>query len=82
MIKYRKENIERQIPEKVICDICKKEYDYKEDIMETQEFLHINFEAGYGSVFGDTNIVKADICQHCLKEKLGGYLIVKEMETF
>ena len=53
-----------------ICDKCKKIYDIN-DYMEIQEFHHINFTGGYGSVFGDMNRVECDICQHCLKEMIG-----------
>ena len=53
------------------CDKCKKEYDI-EDYMEIQEFHHISFFGGFGSVFGDETHVECDICQHCLKEMIGG----------
>ena len=36
--------------------------------MEMQEFLHIHFIAGYGSVFNDGDEIESDICQHCLSE--------------
>ena len=32
------------------------------------KFHHIDFFGGYGSVFGDGNRLKVDICQHCLKK--------------
>lgn len=50
-----------------ICDACKKEYDI-DDTFEIQEFYHITHQCGYGSVFGDGNILKVDICQYCLKK--------------
>ena len=75
MIKYVERYVER--PEKVavaiICDVCKKSF-ATDNWEETQEFLNINFIGGYGSVFGDTTHVEANICQRCLKEKLGPYL--------
>ena len=52
----------------VICDVCKKEYKCEEDILEVQEFHHIEIIGGFNSVFGDMNKVRADICQHCLYE--------------
>ena len=80
---YKTEKVtnEEKYVESIICDICKKEYsmvkdkngNYK-DIMEVQEFHCINFQGGYGSIFGDGVNVQADICQHCLQEKLGQYL--------
>ena len=57
------------------CCVCKKEY-ADDDHMEIQEFLCIDFTGGYGSVFGDTCHVGGNICQHCLKEKLGEFLTV------
>lgn len=81
MIKYKKETVERDVPISVTCDVCKNVYGYEGDgIMEVQEFTHLNFQGGYCSVFGDMNLVKLDICQHCLKEKLGDYLEINEGE--
>jgi len=49
------------------CNVCKRIYD---DWMETQEFHHINFIGGYGSIFGDEMVFKLDLCQYCLKEMI------------
>ena len=49
----------------IICDKCKKEYS---DPIELQEFLFIDFIAGYGSVYNDGDGIEADICQHCLRD--------------
>lgn len=54
-----------------ICDKCQERYD---DPFEMQEFHHIDFVGGYGSVFGDGNQVLCDLCQDCLKELLGPFL--------
>jgi hypothetical protein len=78
MIKYKKEMIEEDVPEIIICDVCKKEYDFEEDWEEIQEFHHIHFEGGFGSVFGDGVRMKIDICQHCIKNLLGEYLTIDE----
>lgn len=59
----------------IVCDVCGKEYDIEKDWLETQEFTHIFFTGGYGSIFGDGDQYSCDICQHCLKEKLGDYLV-------
>jgi hypothetical protein len=56
----------------MICDVCKKEYK-PDDIFELQEFHHIRFTGGYGSVFGDEADVECDICQHCLLKMIGEY---------
>ena len=60
------------------CDKCKKEYD-AEDWQEVQEFVHIDFGGGYGSVFGDGTHVECDICQHCLYKMIAG--ICRKTET-
>lgn len=84
MISYKHATVE--VPSEITCDICGKTYNMDrnenepEDDFEIQEFHHINFTGGYTSVFGDENKVTCDICQHCLKEKLGQYLIITEYE--
>ncbi len=57
-----------QVIDSVVCDKCKEEYT---GTMELQEFHHIKFQGGYGSVFGDMNEVECDICQYCLKDMIG-----------
>lgn len=80
MIKYSKQIKEDSIPTDVICDVCKKSYSIEKDWEETQEFQHIYFEGGYGSIFGDGVKMKLDICQHCMKKILGEYLVVDTQE--
>lgn len=65
----------------IICDVCEKEFD-AEDFLQTQEFLHIDFFGGYGSVFGDGNHIKCDICQECLKKMIGEYCVISEEDDF
>lgn len=74
MIKNKVVEKKVEVPDLIICDICKKEYSYDKDIMDIQEFVGINIRAGYGSIFGDDSTVEIDICQHCLDDKLGQYL--------
>lgn len=47
---------------------------------EEQEFLKIDYRAGYGSVFEDGARIKADLCQHCVKDLLGHVLSVKSAD--
>lgn len=54
---------------KLQCDVCKKEFT-ADDFIEVQEFHHINFVGGYGSVFGDESHIQCDICQRCLFEMI------------
>lgn len=63
---------------KLQCDVCKKEFD-KDDWMEIQEFHHIDFTGGYGSVFGDGYDIQCDICQHCLLKMITGYYRSEEI---
>ena len=61
----------------ITCDKCHKEYPI-EDEFEIQEFLHIDFTGGYGSIFGDMAHVECDICQHCLHEIIFSFCNVEE----
>ena len=64
------------------CDRCKTWFDIKEDWDEAQEFHHINFTGGYGSVFGDGSNVKCDICQYCLKKMIKDYINKDSVEEW
>lgn len=66
----------------VVCDRCHREMDPESTDLEWQERIAIRFRAGYGSVFGDGNLVEADICQYCLQEVFGKYLRITEDEPF
>lgn len=74
MITYQM--VEIKVPRTVICDICKKEYDCDKECCDAQEFVHINFRGGYGSVFGDGATIKLDLCQACFKGRLGDHIVV------
>lgn len=62
------------------CDICKKKYTRENEIFEFQEMVCIQFDAGYGSVFGDMSRVELDMCQHCFKKKLGDHIKITEFD--
>ena len=71
------------IVEKIVgvkCDVCGTVYDDENDKngMEYQEFLFVNFDGGYSSVFGDMNNVQCDICQHCLDKLIGHYVRINK----
>ena len=70
MIKYKIEIKEVELISSIVCDKCKKEI-YPEDTIEWQEIFCIRLQGGYGSVFGDGNKVKIDLCQHCLYDLIG-----------
>lgn len=53
-----------------------------DDILESQESMFIQFRAGYGSVFGDGNVVTGRLCQYCVQEVLGPWLTVESDDPF
>lgn len=59
------------------CSICGVA---TEDEMETQESHSIIISGGYSSVFGDGALGRLDICQHCLKERLGEFVEWQEYD--
>jgi hypothetical protein len=71
--------------EKLVCDRCGKEATSGADDFEFEEFLQVNFVAGYGAVvFEDETRVQGDFCQYCVKELLGPWLKISDasfMET-
>jgi hypothetical protein len=75
MRQTRTKTIQEEI---VVCDRCGREMVPDGSDCEHQERIAIRFRAGYGSVFGDGNLVEADLCQHCLQEVLGKYLRITE----
>ncbi|MEK8164829.1 hypothetical protein [Morganella morganii] len=54
----------------------------KKDDPEFHEFLSIDRQVGFGSVFGDGNHLKLDLCQHCVKTLLNSWLSVSELDSF
>jgi hypothetical protein len=60
-----------------VCDRCGRES--KIDDPEAAEFTCIEFVGGYQSIFGDGARISADICQYCLKETLGAWIMVSNM---
>lgn len=69
---YKDTQITRKELVSMTCDKCGK---MEEDIMEFQEWQYINFTSGYNSIFGDGYEYACDLCQECIKELLGQYLI-------
>jgi antitoxin CcdA len=66
---------EKSVITSIVCDVCKKEFN---DIFEMQEFVTINKNCGYESIFGDCSIIDIDICQYCFKELLAKYARISE----
>lgn len=49
---------------------------------EFHEFLSIDQKVGFGSIFGDGNRLKLDLCQHCVKALLNSWLSVSKPDSF
>lgn len=62
-----------------ICDRCKKRIEH-DDWIERQEMLHWRMLGGYGSIFGDGNLITLDLCQACANEVLGDFVQIHEQE--
>jgi len=77
---YKEETTTVRILESVECDCCHKVYFTNDthDQFEIQEFLSYYEMGGYGSIFGDGNIIQLDLCQECIKDVLGKYLKINQ----
>lgn len=58
------------------CDRCGRHAEAHD--FECPELLSINHKVGYSSIFGDTNRISMDLCQHCVKEVLGQWITITE----
>jgi len=78
MIRTKAEIVEKEVikPVSYQCDKCKKDFDI-EEYDEIQEFHHIRFTGGYGSIFGDGTGVECDLCQKCLHAMIKDYMKTK-----
>jgi len=57
----------------ITCNKCKKTAT-PDDTIEWQEFFSYVSSGGYGSVFGDSQLYRIDLCQNCLQELLGSFV--------
>jgi len=69
--KYETKKVKKIIGFK--CDRCKKECT---DDTQEEALIWSNF-CGYHSIFGDGNKISLHLCQECIKEVLGDYLIIE-----
>lgn len=60
------------------CDRCGRHTKKAADDAEFHEFLSVDRQAGYGSIFGDGNRLKLDLCQHCIKDVLSQWMTVSD----
>lgn len=75
MRKYGIIKVDQRILEEWACSVCGR--DLLKDEYEGQEAFCFCQTGGYGSVFGDGCEISIDICQHCMKEKLGEFITVE-----
>ena len=77
MINYTTETTTVKIVKSLMCDCCRKTFS---DVMDTQEFTHIDAIGGYNSAIGDGARYKCDLCSSCVKYLLGQYLRTEAFE--
>jgi hypothetical protein len=68
-----------QVTTAIACDACGFEADANS--MDAQEFLSYSAIGGYGSVFGDCSQINVDLCQHCVKSRLGDVLKIVRIDV-
>ena len=66
--------VEQEFVSSYECDACGRIVDPREDMMEAQEWLRWRMRGGYASIFGDDAEISLDLCQKCIKERLGDVL--------
>ncbi len=71
MLKYQPVTVEKLV---CTCDRCGRVMEEGLADLEWQERFIISCRCGYGSVFGDGNLVEGDFCQECIQAVLGKYL--------
>lgn len=59
------------------CDICNRKAFIEGSDYQFGEFITISNVTGYASIFGDNVNITIDICQYCLKDKLGDWLRIE-----
>jgi hypothetical protein len=79
MLKYQPVTVEKLV---CTCDRCGRAMEEGFADLEWQERFIISFRCGYGSVFGDGNLVEGDFCQECIHAVLGKYLRVTSDDPF
>jgi antitoxin CcdA len=72
MRQYKDIEVKTRVCSEVTCDVCgKRIWPERGSSLDSQEAVHIEFTGGYGSIFGDESTFAVDLCQHCLKDRLG-----------
>ena len=79
MLQYKPVTLEKLI---CVCDRCGKSMEQGIAEIEWQERFIISFRAGYGSIFGDGNLVECDLCQDCIQSTIGKWLRITQDDPF
>ena len=79
MLQYKPVTVDKLI---CVCDRCGKTMEQGIAEIEWQERFIVSFRAGYGSIFGDGNLVECDLCQDCVQSIMGKWLRVTQDDPF
>jgi hypothetical protein len=72
---YKEVEIRHPVVDEVTCDVCSNVIEG-----DSEEYVSVDFLAGFGNVFGDGNNIQCDVCMKCLLEKLGPYCRVSNID--
>jgi hypothetical protein len=75
MLQYKPVTLEKLI---CVCDRCGKAMEQGVAETEWQERFIISFKAGFGSIFGDGNLIECDLCQGCVQSAIGKWLRITQ----
>jgi hypothetical protein len=75
MKKTETRQVSSEVITHLVCDACGLEAPM-EGGFEAQEFLRYSAIGGFDSIFGDGHHINLDICQRCIKERLGDVIRV------
>lgn len=66
--------------EVLVCDRCGKENDIR--TLDRKQAFSFSFRGGYGSTFGDGNLIEGDFCDQCIRDTLGQHFHVSGADLF
>lgn len=79
MKKFKRKSV--KILSAYVCDKCGMQAIIDDtNSFEAQEFISIEHDCGYQSIFEDCATATIDLCQHCFKETLGAWVKVKSYQ--
>lgn len=75
---FKDERLITKVLTGIECDCCHEVFT---DELDLQEMLNWSGRGGFRSVFGDGASLSLDLCQHCLKKRLGDVIRVDDSIT-